>query len=138
VVTDVIKWHWGPLASKMSKSRLSKWRQVVSTLSIERNPFSAKNQTFNILQSIYFAYIEGIISSYSNRLSVCMILLLQQKPKLSRTKLSTGAHAAGRLDIAVSNTHRPLLSTAVVKIEPGFNSWFNPIAFLKYRCIIGT
>jgi len=36
------------------------------TLSIERNLFSAQNQTPKILQSIYFAYKEGIISSYSN------------------------------------------------------------------------
>jgi len=36
-------------------------------LSIERNPFSAQNQTLKILQSIYFAYKVGIISPYSNR-----------------------------------------------------------------------
>jgi len=37
-----------------------------------------------------------------NSLSVCRLLLLQQKPKLGRTKSSTGPHAAGgpRLDIA--------------------------------------
>jgi len=29
-VTDVIKWHWRPLASKMSNSRLSKHEQDVS------------------------------------------------------------------------------------------------------------
>jgi len=28
--TDVIKWHWGLPATKLSKSRLSKWGQVVS------------------------------------------------------------------------------------------------------------
>jgi len=33
---------------------------------MERNPFSAKNQTLRSLQSIYFAYDVGIISSYSN------------------------------------------------------------------------
>jgi len=38
------------------------------TLSIERNPFPAKNQTLKILQSIYFAHGVGIISSYSNRI----------------------------------------------------------------------
>jgi len=35
---------------------------------MERDPFSAKNQTLKILQSIYFAYDAGIISSYSNRI----------------------------------------------------------------------
>jgi len=39
-----------------------------TTLSIERNPISAQNQTFKILQSIYFAYKVGIISSYSHRM----------------------------------------------------------------------
>jgi len=33
---------------------------------MERNPFSA-NRHFKILQSIYFAYDAGIVSSYSNR-----------------------------------------------------------------------
>jgi len=33
------------------------------TLSIERNHFPAKNQPLKILQSIYFAYEVGIISS---------------------------------------------------------------------------
>jgi len=28
--TDVVKWHWGTPASKMSNSRLSKQRQIVS------------------------------------------------------------------------------------------------------------
>jgi len=37
-------------------------------VSIERNPFPAKNQTRKILQSIYFAYEVAIISSYSNRI----------------------------------------------------------------------
>jgi len=37
------------------------------TSSIEGNPFPAKNQTIKILQSIYFAYKVGIISSYPNR-----------------------------------------------------------------------
>jgi len=41
---------------------------VTTYLSIERNPFSAQNQTLKILQSIYFAYKVGIISSYSNRI----------------------------------------------------------------------
>jgi len=36
------------------------------TLSMERNPVSAKNQTLRILQSIYSAYECGIISFYSN------------------------------------------------------------------------
>jgi len=36
---------------------------------MERDPFSAKNQTLQILQSIYFTYDVGIISSYSNRIS---------------------------------------------------------------------
>jgi len=30
MVTDVMKWHWGPPATKMSNSRLPKWGQVVS------------------------------------------------------------------------------------------------------------
>jgi len=33
-------------------------------LSIEKNPFSAKNQTLPSSQSIYFAYYVSIISSY--------------------------------------------------------------------------
>ena len=45
-------------------------KQIISShyrkLSIERNPFPAKNQTLKIIQSIYFAYEVGIISSYSN------------------------------------------------------------------------
>jgi len=36
---------------------------------LKENPFSAQNQT-KILQSIYFAYKVGIISSYSNRISL--------------------------------------------------------------------
>jgi len=40
-----------------------------STLSIERSPFAAKNQTLTIVRSIYFAYQVDIISSYSNRIS---------------------------------------------------------------------
>jgi len=45
------------------------YQMHIGTLSIERNPFSAQNQTLKILQSIYFAYEVGIISSYSNRIS---------------------------------------------------------------------
>jgi len=30
MVTDVVKWHWGPPASKMSSPRSSKQGQVVS------------------------------------------------------------------------------------------------------------
>jgi len=42
---------------------------------MERNPSSAKNQTLwdLTLQSIYFAYNEGIISSYSNRTRPCSL-----------------------------------------------------------------
>ena len=36
--------------------------------------------------------------------TVCKILLLQRKPKLGRTKSSTGSHAARRLDIASLNS----------------------------------
>jgi len=34
---------------------------------MERGPFSAKNRYFKILQSMYFTYNVGIISSYSKR-----------------------------------------------------------------------
>jgi len=34
-------------------------------------------------------------------MSVCRLLTLQRKPKLSRTKSSTGLHAARELDMAV-------------------------------------
>jgi len=54
ILTDVIKWHWRPPASKMSNSRFYQNKDI---------------------------------------LSVYRILLLQQKPKLGRTKLSTGPHA---------------------------------------------
>jgi len=37
-----------------------------------------------------------------DRMSVCKILLLQWKPKLGRTKLSTGSHATVGFDIAGS------------------------------------
>jgi len=30
MITDVMKWHWGTSASKMSNPRLSKQRQVVN------------------------------------------------------------------------------------------------------------
>ena len=43
--------------------------QGLWTVSIERKPFPAKNQTLKILQSIYFAYEVGIISCYSNRIN---------------------------------------------------------------------
>jgi len=36
---------------------------------MERNPFSKESDTM-ILQSIYFAYDVGIISSYSNRILI--------------------------------------------------------------------
>jgi len=36
---------------------------------MERNPFSKESET-KILQSIYFAYDVGIISSYSNRILI--------------------------------------------------------------------
>jgi len=35
-------------------------------MSVQRNPFIAKNQTLGFHQSIYFAYDAGIMSSYSN------------------------------------------------------------------------
>jgi len=55
---------------KIHIKQASKMYQMhIGTLSIERNPFSAQNQTLKILQSIYFAYEVGIISSYSNRIS---------------------------------------------------------------------
>jgi len=38
-----------------------------SRLSMERNPFSAKNQTMRSYRVLYFVYEVGIISSYSNR-----------------------------------------------------------------------
>ena len=41
-------------------------------LSIERNPFQAKNQTLKFLQIVYFAYKVGIIRSYSNRSLICI------------------------------------------------------------------
>jgi len=37
-------------------------------LSVEGNPFPAKNQTLEMLQSKYIAYEAGIISSYLNRI----------------------------------------------------------------------
>ena len=43
-------------------------KRILVSLSIERNPFSAQNQTlrsYRVLY-IYFAYKVGIISSYSN------------------------------------------------------------------------
>jgi len=50
-----------------------------------------------------------------NRLSVCTILLLQRKPKLGRTKLSIGPHAARGLDIAELVTSAVLSSLSVVQ-----------------------
>jgi len=46
-------------------------------LSIERNPFPEKNQTLEILQSMYFTYEVGIISSYSNRIKKCLFFLVR-------------------------------------------------------------
>jgi len=49
-----------------------------------------------------------------DRLSVCRPLILQQKPKLGRTKLSTGPHAARGSDIAVRARHF-LQSSSVIR-----------------------
>ena len=42
--------------------------------------------------------------NYKDRLSVCRLLILQHKPKLGRTKPSTGLkhHASRGLDVAAS------------------------------------
>jgi len=60
-----------------------------------------------------------------------MMLLLQRKPTLSRTKLSTGPHAARGLDIADLEFKKTSLFTLIKHCS--FRIPFNRIPFVFHR-----